>query len=278
MPVPSVRWRNPEWCLTITTEALEDGSVRVRYGLENRGPQPLEARLFVVVRPFQVTPPWQSFRNVGGVSRINELTCEGSTVRVNSTLDIRAAGDARFGALSFDEGSIAAVLASGAVPRGAQARDDLGFATGAFELGFALAPGASHERSILSGARGHTAATASTQAAFDWKACLRADLWSGNGWAREALDPALTATAHILVTRSGPALQPGPRRYTRSWIRDGAMMSAALLRMGHAGEVLEFIRWYAPHQRGDGFVPCCVDRDGVDWLVEHDSHGRASSP
>jgi hypothetical protein len=52
------------------------------------------------------------------------------------------------------------------------------------------------------------------------------------------------------------------------------MMSAALLRMGHAGEVAEFIRWYAPYQRADGFVPCCVDAHGPDWLVEHDSHGE----
>jgi hypothetical protein len=51
-------------------------------------------------------------------------------------------------------------------------------------------------------------------------------------------------------------------------------MSAALLRMGHSQEVREFIRWYAPHQRADGFVPCCVDRNGPDWLVEHDSHGQ----
>jgi hypothetical protein len=52
------------------------------------------------------------------------------------------------------------------------------------------------------------------------------------------------------------------------------MMGAALLRMGHAQEVREFIEWYAPHQRADGFVPCCVDREGTDWLVEHDSHGE----
>src|SRR5882724_4188837 len=90
----------------------------------------------------------------------------------------------------------------------------------------------------------------------------------------DAIRAALTATEHILVTRSGPALQPGPRRYTRSWIRDGAMMSAALLRMGYPEAVREFIRWYAPHQRADGFVPCCVDREGIDWLVEHDSHGE----
>jgi hypothetical protein len=98
--------------------------------------------------------------------------------------------------------------------------------------------------------------------------------WMGDGWLTEVIQASLTATAHVLVTRSGAALQPGPRRYTRSWIRDGAMMSAALLRMGHAEEVREFIRWYAPHQRADGFVPCCIDNEGVDWLVEHDSHGQ----
>jgi hypothetical protein len=90
----------------------------------------------------------------------------------------------------------------------------------------------------------------------------------------DAIRAALTATAHILVTRAGPALQPGPRRYTRSWIRDGTIMSAALLRMAHREEVLEFVRWYSPYQRADGFVPCCVDRNGPDWLVEHDSHGQ----
>ena len=112
------------------------------------------------------------------------------------------------------------------------------------------------------------------QPAFDWAKELPAAQWSGAGWAMDAIRAALTATAHILVTRAGPALQPGPRRYARSWIRDGTIMSAALLRMGHAKEVLEFIRWYAPYQRADGFVPCCVDRNGPDWLVEHDSHGQ----
>jgi hypothetical protein len=119
-----------------------------------------------------------------------------------------------------------------------------------------------------------TAAPSLDEAAFDWGATLAANQWAGNGWSMDVVRTALTATAHVLITRSGPALQPGPRRYTRSWIRDGAMMSAALLRMRHVEEVREFIRWYAPFQRADGFVPCCVDSEGVDWLVEHDSHGQ----
>ena len=148
----------------------------------------------------------------------------------------------------------------------------LGFATGAFEFDLGLQPGASAERTL--GAGPPRDARPAAVPLFDWKAQMRTDQWSGSGWAGEAIEAALTATTHILITRSGPALQPGPRRYTRSWIRDGAMMSAALLRMGHVREVLEFIRWYAPHQRDDGFVPCCVDREGPDWLVEHDSHGQ----
>jgi len=78
----------------------------------------------------------------------------------------------------------------------------------------------------------------------------------------------------VLVNRDGPALQPGPRRYTRSWIRDGAVMAAALLRLGRFDEPVEFVRWYATYQAADGNVPCCVDRNGPDWLVEHDSHGE----
>jgi hypothetical protein len=90
----------------------------------------------------------------------------------------------------------------------------------------------------------------------------------------ECLAPLRTAAGHILVNRDGPALQPGPRRYTRSWIRDGATMCAALLRMGHSSEVRDFLEWYAPHQAIDGNVPCAVDRNGPDWLPEHDSHGQ----
>ncbi len=288
VPVPSVVWETGQWRLTVTAQSTADGELRVGYRLENRTDAPLQASLFVVVRPFQVTPPWQSFRNVGGVSRIHDLVWREGTLRVNANLEVKPDAGAGFGASTFDDGFLVPRLGAGALPAAAEVHDEFGFATGAFEFDLALAPGASIQRNLTAGpaaearagpqtdpaARAEARATGGSAAPFDWKAQLRSDQWSGNGWATEAIEAALTATAHILITRSGPALQPGPRRYTRSWIRDGAMMSAALLRMGHRREVLEFIRWYAPHQRDDGFVPCCVDREGIDWLVEHDSHGQ----
>jgi hypothetical protein len=276
MPVPSVIWETGEWRLSMRAETTPSGVSRVRYRLENLTGRQLFARLFVLVRPFQVTPPWQSFRGLGGVSPIRTLDWRDAAVLVNgTTLIVPASGAgaaARFGAMSFDQGFMAAGLASGALPAAAQVHDPFGFATGAIE--FELSPEAHRTAECAVNSMPAGAERPSDEPAFDWNARVPAAQWSGNGWLSDAVHAALTATAHILVTRSGPALQPGPRRYTRSWIRDGAMMSAALLRMGRAQEVREFIRWYAPHQRADGFVPCCVDREGTDWLVEHDSHGE----
>ncbi len=277
MPVPSVIWETEEWRLRIRAEATSGGISRVSYRFENLTAGQLPARLFVLLRPFQVTPPWQSFRDLGGVSPIRDLAWRDGVVHVNDTARlVPDSGEGAttlmgFGALNFDEGCMAARLAGGSLPGKAQTHDPCGFATGV--LGFDLSPQAQQSvENIVNCMTG--AALSSRESAFDWQPTLAAGQWTGNGWLTDAVHAALTATTHILVTRSGPALQPGPRRYTRSWIRDSTMMSAALLRMGHAQEVREFIRWYAPYQRADGFVPCCVDREGVDWLVEHDSHGE----
>lgn len=278
MPVPAVIWETADWRLRMQAEATVAGVSRVRYRFENLSDRRLLARLFVLLRPFQVTPPWQNFRGLGGVSPIHDLVWRDGAVCVNgATLIVPDVGAPAakllgFAALRFDQGFMAAHLGSGALPPNARTHDPFGFATGA--LGIELSPEGHHVVENTVNCLPVAAAHAIREPAFDWGTRLPLIPWTGNGWMTEAVHAALTATAHILVTRSGPALQPGPRRYTRSWIRDGAMMSAALLRMGCAQEVGEFIRWYAPHQRADGFVPCCVDREGPDWLVEHDSHGE----
>ncbi len=52
------------------------------------------------------------------------------------------------------------------------------------------------------------------------------------------------------------------------------MMAAALLRLGHADEVRDYLRWYAPFAFSDGRVPCCVDHRGADPVPENDSDGE----
>ncbi len=80
--------------------------------------------------------------------------------------------------------------------------------------------------------------------------------------------------ADILINRDGPAIQPGSRSYSRSWIRDGSLTSTALLRLGHDKDVKDFIDWYAPFQYDNGKVPCCVDEHGATPVSENDSNGE----
>jgi hypothetical protein len=273
MPVPSSIWETQDWRLSIQAECSAGGELRLTYRFENRTARGLRARLLLLLRPFQVTPPWQHFGDFGGVSRIHDLVWRERALHINdSTLIVPLTEPTGFGAMSFDEGCIVSLLQSGQLPMSTELHDPFGFAAGALAFELSTPPHETCERALR--CRPVDGAPSTAEPAFDWAGELRTNLWDGHGWAAEAIRAALTATAHVLVTRRGPALQPGPRRYTRSWIRDGAMMSAALLRMGHVREVGDFIRWYAPHQRADGFVPCCVDQHGPDWLVEHDSHGQ----
>jgi hypothetical protein len=273
LPVPSVTWRSEEWRLHIKAESTLSGVLRVRFGFENLTNEELTARLYVLLRPFQVTPPWQSFGKLGGVSRIEDLAwCDGAVHVNGTTLVVPSSAPESFAALGFDEGTIAGYLNAGAPGRNPQTHDPSGFAQGA--LCFELSPKARESRGIVVASASGALAAGIDEAAFNWDAQLPVTQLTAGGWGADAVRAALTATAHVLVTRSGAALQPGPRRYTRSWIRDGTIMSAALLRMGSIEAVREFIRWYAPYQRADGFVPCCVDGNGPDWLVEHDSHGQ----
>ncbi|HEY1952097.1 MAG TPA: discoidin domain-containing protein, partial [Gemmatimonadaceae bacterium] len=80
--------------------------------------------------------------------------------------------------------------------------------------------------------------------------------------------------ADILINRDGAAIQPGSRSYSRSWIRDGALTSTALLRLGHDKDVKDFIDWFAPYQYDNGKIPCCVDEHGATPVPENDSHGE----
>jgi hypothetical protein len=83
-----------------------------------------------------------------------------------------------------------------------------------------------------------------------------------------------TSTAYTLIARDGPSLEPGTRSYDRAWIRDGALISSLLLRLGHEDVAKEFAAWFASFQYEDGKVPCCVDRRGSDPVPENDSHGQ----
>ena len=87
-------------------------------------------------------------------------------------------------------------------------------------------------------------------------------------------DSLRVALSHSLISRDGPALQPGNRSCARSWVRDGVMRVVGLLRLGEVELAREFVDGYADQLFASGKLPCCVDAGGADPVAEKDSHGQ----
>ncbi len=294
LPIPTVRWEHEHFWFAVTAFAAGkpgESTLYARYRVANLSTDPRHVTLYLALRPFQVNPPWQSLNMSGGVASIRELDYADQTIRVNGgakTVVALTAPD-RFRAATFDQGPLTDYLAAGKLPERSQVSDDFGHASGALEYGWDLKPAETREvvlripfhaagvdRSIPA-TNIETAAQIDgllEQTTLDWTARLdRVDLELPPVAQRLAWS-IKSNLAYILINRDGPAIQPGSRTYARSWIRDGALTSAALLGMGYTEEVREFLQWYAGYQAADGAIPCCVDGRGADPVPEHDSHGE----
>ncbi len=291
LPFPTVCWQVEGVELHITCFAsvvLQREALFVRYCVCNRSRHRLEPRLFIAIRPFQVNPPWQAWKGLGGVSPITHLCFGNAFARVNmKEFVVPLQRPASVGASTFEQGNIVEYLARDNLPCAVTIEDRMGYASGAMRFDFDIPAGGSAEIYLAVPMNGDAEEgwmweLSSSDGARIFEEALemfRQRLCGvrfvlPEGVARDGAETFRTAAGHILINRDGPAIQPGPRRYTRSWIRDGVMIGAALHRIGEMRALRDFVEWYAPYQREDGFVPCCVDRDGADWLVEHDSHGQ----
>lgn len=285
LPIPSSVWKLGSIGLRIEACAVGEGvgtCLFVRYELTNGATRSQRVTLFVTARPFQVTPPWQAYRGLGGVGAIRELSLRDGTLWVNRSKAVHTLFAATGGVATFAEGGVLPALSRDEVPAASDLVDDSGWASAALRVELELGPnqGKSFDVAIPfgEGAIGAPLSVAQANDPFAVSSQQWATKLAGlrvTGASAEAVAAAArTCAAHILINRDDAMLQPGPRRYQRAWIRDGATMAAALLRIGCRDEVARFLRWYAPYQREDGMVPCCVDHDGPDWLVEHDSHGQ----
>ncbi|HEX4985028.1 MAG TPA: discoidin domain-containing protein [Burkholderiales bacterium] len=288
LPIPSVTWVRGELALRITAFAAgtpRRAQILARYTLENRSGEARDATLALAVRPFQVNPPAQFLNLPGGVSPIRSLSWKTKAVSVNGKRRLHAlqAPDA-FVATDFAAGDIDRLLAETPGVRDRSNGDGSGFASGA--LLYRLRLPAHGSRSIgivvpLAGAPDlpseHPDAwlqREQARVAAAWRKKLNAVVLEVPPQGRALADTARSALAHILISRDGPALRPGTRAYARSWIRDGAMMSDALLRAGQARVAREYAEWFAAHQFSGGKVPCCVDARGADPVPENDSQGE----
>ena len=294
LPIPSVHWDAEPLALVVTAFATGEPGAEImhaRYRVTNTSASRTTGTLYLALRPFQVNPPWQFLNLQGGAARVRILEHEGGVVHVNAgeRRIVPVTTPAAFGAVSFDQGAITDFLRAGRLPPAAAVIDETGAATGAIEYPISLAPGESRDvwldipfdRSAPAGTPRQSEAQAIAhgearlaEAVRAWHETLERVTVELPASAEHVANTLESTLAYILINRDGPAIQPGSRSYERSWIRDGSLTSAALLRLGHPEPVREFIEWFAPFQYPDGKVPCCVDARGADPVPEHDSHGQ----
>ncbi|WP_225540373.1 discoidin domain-containing protein [Xanthomonas sp. XNM01] len=286
LPIPSVDWSHQALALKVTGFARgtpEQSQLVARYRLSNTGTQPRDYRLALAVRPLQVNPPAQFLNTIGGYSPLRTLALTPNQISVDGRPRVFARQPAQqVFASTFDGGLDVEHLAADALPATTSVDDPQALASGALVYAMRLAPGESREVDLLIPMTGDmplksgdwNAQAWQEAVARDWHAKLD-EVGIGVPEAGKPLaDTLRTALAHMLISRIGPRLQPGTRSYARSWIRDGAMISEGLLRLGRPEVVRDYVEWYAPYQFQNGMVPCCVDDRGSDPVPENDSHGE----
>lgn len=289
LPIPTVRRTGAGVELDIT--AFMDGDpgrsvLWIRYSVKNTGSSRRTIRLAIAARPFQVNPPYQNLNITGGMSAISRIEPGrvGGVMEVDEWMVVPMTTPEGISVGTFDsshagEGTIPARYVTEPVV------DPRALASAAMWYAFDLDPGASAAVGVAVPARAEDGAGLIQEGMSG----LERRLDSAKAFWHHSLDQVSISfpkgceriaesvkanLAYILINRDGPAIQPGSRCYERTWIRDGSLTSTALLALGHADEVREFLDWFGPHQYESGKVPCCVDRRGSDPVPENDSHGE----
>lgn len=312
MPMPSVEW-TAQPGLTIRNEAFaveQNGQpvTLVRYRVSNAGSAPVTGALSLALRPLQVNPPWQH----GGWSPVREVAIEGAPdatdvrvggrVLVSSLSPVGARGVAPFGA--HGESEITSHAAAGTVPEALQASDEDGLAAALLTYPVRLAPGAQQDvvvafplgtqpldpkkdllpaappvdRKAFGGDVGAGFDAAAQRVAGEWRTRFATiDLSLPDA---SLVDRLRAQGAYMMINQTGPAMQPGPRNYNRSFIRDGQATASILVRMGQAKVARDYLRWYTDHALNpNGMISPILNEDGsinrgFGSDIEYDSQGQ----
>ncbi len=273
--MPVVQWRHAD--VELRVEAAADGPAKTpallaRYTLRNPTAKPQHYSLLLALRPWQVNPPQQFLSTQGGISPLaslawadGQLTAAGLSIQPRETpAEVRAG--------PWGSGSALATLLQAPVLTQLTDADSLASALMRFDV--QLAPGEARSFAWVTGGDVATVDTRMAVAAAQWRDRLGVLELNLPPLAEPVADTLRSALAQILMSRDGPALRPGTRSYARSWVRDGAMMVAGLVRMGETQAAREFVDWFGGYIFESGKVPCCVDQRGADPVVENDSHGQ----
>jgi len=287
--VPGVKWKldNLNFATEVTSggEANKSSNLYIKYTFTNTTSQAQNFDFLVLLRPYQVNPYYQDLNLVGGVGQIKtiqgidnkQVDVDGKTIY--STLPFQD-----LSTYSLIDGDVVALLKEQKFNRQSSVTDASGLATGVMRYGLTLQPNETKVLYIKSPY--YNTKSSSTEIAnklvskeFDasvnyWSKRTNHVKFNLPASADKLIDTYKSQLVYIMINRDKAGFQPGSRSYERSWIRDGALTSSALLKNGIVTEVKDYLQWYSTYLYDNGKVPCVVDRRGPDPVPENDSHGQ----
>ncbi len=285
LPLPCVKWRAEPFTLTIAPVMIgsgADATLHVAYQLTNHGALREDFILHLAVRPFLVTPIWQQWQGRGGITALHHLRADAHGLNINDQrcMQVTPAAD-QVGVQGFAAGTLLDRLRGGVLSAAHEVHDSDGLASACLGFRPTLDAGASIQVEVVVPAAGRWApmqavgyAAAHSQAVHEWRGLLGVAPIALPHACNGPVQTLRSAAAHILVNRQNARLQPGPRRYTRAYLRDAVGMGTALARLGITAPLKRLLDWYGPYQRDDGELPDCVDDNGAEWLPEYDAYGQ----
>lgn len=285
---PAVTWKcdGLEFVAAVTAwgEANKNSRLTISYSFKNFSGHIKNFDFYLLMRPFQVNPYYQFLNLPGGVGKIQSIKEENNMIFLDDKVVLPLKKYDAFGACAMDEGNIVDLIRKGKMPPEKSVVDKDGLANGVIKYGMRLNPGESteifivvpfYEKEILDKEPRIDNVIKEFNTSVDfWKSKVEHVIFNLPKSADKIVNTYKSNLVYILVNRDKAGIQPGSRSYERSWIRDGALTSSALLKTGIVSEVKDFIDWYAPHQYNNGKVPCVVDSRGPDPVPENDSHGE----
>ncbi|OFX83594.1 MAG: hypothetical protein A2W99_15295 [Bacteroidetes bacterium GWF2_33_16] len=287
--IPNVSWKMRDLLLvtevTAYGEANKNSKLNISYSFENISDEAKDFEFYLLIRPFQVNPYYQFLNLSGGVGKIKSIKEEeGGFLSVDDKVILPQKKYDFFGASAFDEGNSVDLIRKGKMPLNKSATDQNGLANGVIKYALHLNPGERtklymvvpfyNSNSNFDSIGAQDIEDELTKSADFWRSKVNHIKFNLPESADRIVNTYKSNLVYILINRDKAGIQPGSRSYERSWIRDGALTSSALLKSGIVSEVKDFIDWYSSYQYENGKVPCVVDSRGTDPVPENDSHGQ----
>jgi len=288
LPIPKVKWLgNIQLDVKAFTsgEANKSSVLYLTYTLKNVTKTDKTGNFYLALRPFQVNPYYQWLNITGGAAKVKSIKIEKNKLVVNKEkLVVSLSKPTDIGVSSFDDGEVINYISQNKAPRRKIVDDSTGLASAAIKYAFELKPQEEKtfyiavpfysEPSYLKKADAVFVQKKLEETKMFWDDKITHVKFNLPSSADKIVNSIRTNLANILINRDKFGIQPGSRSYERSWIRDGALTSSALLKNGIVKEVREFADWYSENIYDNGKVPCVVDHRGPDPVPEHDSHGE----